>query len=123
LKEAEIKFRETAKYKPELQDEVNDKLNDICEIYIEDGDNYLEERKIDEAINSYREPLRIFDEYPLAKVKIGHAKEVEKNIKKAEKLVDAGNKLFNEKEYEKSVLKYQQAYTFDKISSIYEQNS
>lgn len=120
LVEAEQNFRQAEQYNTQLAPEVVEKLKQICIIHIENGDDLLAQRKIDEAIASYEKTLNIIEGYELALEKINYANEIAENIKKANELVLQGDKHFKDKEYQKAKDIYTQAYQFDNIPSIEE---
>ncbi len=120
LVEAEQNFRLSEQYNTQLTRAVLDKLKQICVFHIENGDKLLAQRKIDEAIDSYKATLNIIENYELALEKISYAQNIAANIKKANDLVLQGNKYFEDKEYQKAMDIYTNAYQLDKISSIKE---
>ena len=120
LVEAEQNFRLAEQYNTQLTQAVLDKLKQICLFHIENGDKLLAQRKIDEAINSYKATLNIIENYELALEKISYAQDIAANIKKANELVIQGDKYFEDKEYQKAMDIYTRAYQLDKISSIKE---
>ncbi|MBL7085966.1 MAG: hypothetical protein ISS28_02530, partial [Candidatus Cloacimonetes bacterium] len=113
LLEAEEYFRTAEKYNPQLSNSVAEKLNQICSIYIEDGDKLLTQRKINEAVEAYKTSLNVIEDYQPAIKKIEHAEEIAAKIKRANELVSEGDKYFNDKEYQKALNIYNQAYQLD----------
>ncbi|MEA2104690.1 MAG: hypothetical protein U9P79_08660 [Candidatus Cloacimonadota bacterium] len=118
LVDAEEKLYKAKSYKPNLNNAIHEKLEEICTIYIKKGDMLLTERKIDEAINSYQSPLKIFDEYPTSISKIEQAQQIKSNIEKADKLVREGSNSFVDEKYQQALHKYRQAYEFDHTETI-----
>ena len=113
-------LRKAEKFNPKLSEQISEKLYQICDIHIKTGDEFLSQRKTDEAIESYKITLSIIENLDVAIQKIEKTKQLAQNIKKANDLVLKGDKFFENKEYIKAKKIYQQAYELDKIQTIQE---
>jgi hypothetical protein len=123
IREAEEKFKSAVEFNPQLSDPVTEHLNEICSIYIRNGDRLLQERKIDEAIAEYQATFSIIPDYELARQKITQAQEIAQRIQRAQELTAQGDNLFKNEEYREAMELYQQAYQLDPIPSIEEKTN
>jgi hypothetical protein len=120
IKEAEKNFKLSIEFNPQLFEPVEEHLNEICSIYIRNGDRLLQERKVEEAIAEYQATFSIIQDYELAKEKIERAQEIAQRIQRAEQLTAQGDRLFQNEEYREAMKLYQEAYQIDPIPIIEE---
>lgn len=120
IREAEENFKAAVEFNPQLSEPVTEHLDEICSIYIRNGDRLLQERKIDEAITEYQATFSIIQDYQLAKEKIAQAQEIAQRIQRAEELTAQGDRLFKNEEYAQAMELYQEAYQLDPIPHIQE---
>ncbi|MBN2018507.1 MAG: hypothetical protein JW794_10325 [Candidatus Cloacimonetes bacterium] len=107
-------------YNSSLLEKVNDRLEELALIYIDRGDDLLEDRQTVEAISVYRKSLDIIDGYQIALNRIARAEEFARKIAQAAQLVEQGNTQFENEEYTAAYDSYSEAYKLDSISEIYE---
>jgi len=120
LIKAEKVFRSVTNYDSSYQQQIEEKLNNICNLYIIKGDELLKDRKIDEAITIYKQSFNIIENYQPAIRKIEIANQIKKNIALAQELVEKGDKLFKDKKYNLALNYYRNAYQYDNIKDIAE---
>ena len=113
-------LRKAEKFNPKLSEQIAGKLNQICNIHINIGDEFFSQRKTDEAIESYENALNVITNFDIAIQKINKTKELAKNIEEANKLILQADKFFDNKEYLRAKEIYTKAYQIDPIDTIQE---
>ena len=118
LLDASNMFKKSLEYQQDYEGKVDQKLNQICQIYVKRGDQLLQKRKIDAAIKQYQSAFQVIEGCLIAKNKISNAEQLRENIEKANKLVVSGDQFFSDREYRKALEKYKAAYSLDNNPNI-----
>ena len=111
--QAEENFRIALKYDESERDYIEKRLNDVCDLFIVEGDNYLKNKEIDLAIRSYRRSFRIISDYAKAIRAIQNAEQRREDIKQAQLLYSEAQQLQRAKELEQALKIYRQANSLD----------
>ncbi len=114
---AEYAFRAAIDYDLTLKEHVDLRLNEICDLFIEKGNELLKERNIDGAIQLYEKTFTIRPNYEKATMAILNAKTLESNIASAIKLVQKGDIERRKKNYKKALQYYKLARNADALKS------
>lgn len=107
-------------YNENLESQADKKLTELANIYINRGDEFVNERDIDEGIVYYEKSLTIIPDFQIALNRISRAQEIAQRIEQAEQLVAQGDNQFDNEEYVAAYDSYSEAYKLDSIPSIYE---
>lgn len=109
LRQARIYFHKVYEYSPERKSQVLQRIEDVCQGFLDAGGNMEAELKFDSAISIYQQCFKIVEDHPLASRAISEALETKRRYYKA---LDTFSKAEEEerlKEYKKALDLYQQA--------------
>jgi tetratricopeptide (TPR) repeat protein len=112
---AEETFKAAVDYDATKSKYVNNRLQEICMLFIEKGDEFLAKRDIKNAIIRYTKAFDIIPGLEKAENSIANAKQLEKNIKSAKHLSKEAEKLEYKKDYASALKVYKQAYALDAL--------
>jgi len=96
---------------------VDEKLNDIVELFITKGDELISAERIEEAIANYREVFDIIADHSLAKKRIANAEQIKENYDKAKELIAEAKELEKNKQFVPALAKYQQSNQLHKLQT------
>lgn len=115
--QAEEYFRKALTYDETEKDYVEKRLNSVCDLFIEEGNEFLKNREIDLAIRSYRRSFRIIPDYEKAITAINKAEQKRKDINAAQSLFAEGQQLQRSKKNEEALKTYRQAFALDPLDT------
>lgn len=104
-------FQKTIFYNPEKETYVQDQLNNICDSFINTGNNLIEENKIDEAISIYGKAFIFIPNYPKANDAIASALDLKIKQQKSLELKNIALNYENEDDYKQALKHYKQSYS------------
>ncbi|MDD3049827.1 MAG: tetratricopeptide repeat protein [Candidatus Cloacimonetes bacterium] len=113
--EARDYFKSVIDYTPEKQEYVENRLEEISELLIESGDKFLQERDVEKAVHAYSRVFTVIPDYKPAQTAIDKAFELENKINKASDLAKSAQFLEIQKEYERAMKLYRDAFNIDPI--------
>jgi len=118
--EASTNYRSAIDYNPGISDTVQQKLENICKLFITSGDRYLADRDLVKAMESYNKAFGVIPEYPAAESAIRKAESMKENILLALKLSVQALDSEVSKDYANALKLYRQAYNADPIKEYSE---
>ncbi len=114
---ADSLFRIAIEYNPEETRFVNQRLNEICNLFVVKGDSLVSVRAIDAGIRHYRKSFTIIADYAPAVEGIKKAEEFRVRIEKAEFHLAEGEALEAEEKYPEALAKYRESYKYDPLET------
>ncbi len=114
---ADSLFRIAIKYNPENTKFVNNRLNEICNLFVLKADSLVSVRRIDDGIRHYKKSFTIIPDYEAAIEGIKKAEEFKVRIAKAEKYLAEGEILEGEEKYPEALEKFKLSYQYDQLES------
>ncbi|MDD3501142.1 MAG: hypothetical protein PHE19_01805, partial [Candidatus Cloacimonetes bacterium] len=111
-------FQDALEFDANQANYVQKRLEDICQIFINEGNELLNEKKIDEAITQYSRSFQIIEEYTKATNAITRAEQRRRDIAQSLNLKEEGVQLERKKKYQEALKKYQQAAVLDKTREL-----
>lgn len=113
--DAEFNYLLALEYDPTLHRQIQERLNQTVNQMIAHGDALINERKIEQALEIYRQSFQIIPDNPAAQNAIARALEVKRKIEEAAELFLRGQQLENEERYEQALRVYRQSYDKDNL--------
>jgi hypothetical protein len=120
--EANRLFIKAIQYYPEKQASIQKRLVDIANLYIAKGNELTKARDFNNAMLYYQKSFDIIPDFDLAKKAISNLREIQNNVKLAEKFATDAEKLETVKQYSDAQKLYSQAYQLDKLQ-VYQERS
>ena len=111
-------FRLTEKFNPDKKDFVMKRLREICNGFIEAGDEFLQNEMPDKAIEKYQMTFILLPDFQEAVAKIEQAKKIKEDYQKAEKVQQQASELEKKKKYAEALKYYRQSYALKKTKEI-----
>ncbi len=111
-------FQKTISYNPEKETFVQDQLINICDSFINTGNNLIKENKIDEAITFYEKAFIFIPEYPSANDAITNALDLKIKQQKSLELKDIALNYENEEDYKQALKYFKQSYSQYQIPEV-----
>lgn len=97
---------------------VNKKREELCHIFIQKGNDLLNNEEIDLAIQEYQKSFQIISHYHLAEERIAFAEKIRNDIKNSEKLYQQGLLEERKNNYKEALTYYENAYSLRKNDTI-----
>jgi len=104
-------FQKTISYNPGKETFVQDQLINICDSFINAGDNLIKENKIDEAITTYEKAFIFIPNYPKANDAIASALDLKIKQQKSLELKNIALNYENKDDYKQALKHYKQSYS------------
>ena len=111
-------YRKTISYNPEKETFVQDQIINICDSFINAGNNLIKENKIDEAISIYEKAFIFIPDYPKANDAIANALDLKIKQQKSLELKNIALNYENEEDYTQALKYYKQSYSQYQIPEV-----
>lgn len=105
-------------YNSDKEAYMHQKLIDVCENYLSQGDVLLSDRKIEEALELYEKTKRVIPDYENTKISIEAALQLKKDFEKAEELRLSAVELENDEKFAEALKLYKQSYALKTTDEI-----
>ncbi len=120
-------FGKVVEYDPELDKQVTDRIDEICQVYIDQGNKFKVNLQIEKAISSYERCFLLISDYKPAKSAIQKAINYDDNYKRAITLREQARDKENDKLFRSALKLYESSYSLyrskDVNSKINEMNN
>ncbi len=111
--EADRFFRIAAQYDPSIEDQVNRRLGQVAELFIEKGDELAARKEYENAMLHYQKAYEIIPDYPPATAAIARLETILENIARARDIQVLAQKAESSGNYREALDLYQQANDLD----------
>ncbi len=115
--QAEETYRFAIEFDPTKEEMVNGRLREICTKFMEEGDNLLKDRQIDQAIIMFGHCFNIIKDYEPAAIAISEANILKQKILEASRLNLEAQEAEKKEQWATALQLYRRAYKLDALQA------
>lgn len=109
LSKAKPYFDDAIKHDPSCEQSIQARIEELCAVFLKNGDQQLQALKFDEAISIYKNCFKLIKDYPKSQKAIEQATEKKQNYAKSQELFMKATDLENLRSYKEALSYYRQA--------------